>query len=255
MIVANLRGIKMDTKSFTLIEMLVVIAIIAILASLMMPSMRTAVESGRTVLCMNNLKQQGVTQMLYSGDYYYTLAPAQSGDTLFNRHCWWNKIAPYTDRSPVPSDYASGSWKHFFKDGILWCPSRKEEAWTSYGKYQCGYAVNSFGSYPNAANVKAFKQVYVSGSQSIYAFRAGASLGGSDSPSKLLHMADVNYENTGSRVGYTNPTFASYEYWVPGTLRNNAAYRHNETGNVLFLDGHCSAVFSFDLEYTLMMSK
>lgn len=53
---------------FTLIEMLVVIAIIGILAALLMPSLQKAVRSAKQVSCGNNLRQTGVAISLYVGD-------------------------------------------------------------------------------------------------------------------------------------------------------------------------------------------
>ena len=44
---------------FTLLEMLIVIAIIGILASLLLPSLSKAREASKSVVCKNNLKQMG----------------------------------------------------------------------------------------------------------------------------------------------------------------------------------------------------
>ena len=46
-----------DMKKFTLLELLIVIAIITILLSLLMPSLGKAREKTKRVVCMSNLKQ------------------------------------------------------------------------------------------------------------------------------------------------------------------------------------------------------
>ena len=56
-------------RRFTLIEMLVVIAIIAILASLLAPSLQRALKSATTVSCANNLRQQHIGLTLYLEDH------------------------------------------------------------------------------------------------------------------------------------------------------------------------------------------
>ncbi|MFZ4696339.1 MAG: prepilin-type N-terminal cleavage/methylation domain-containing protein, partial [Verrucomicrobiia bacterium] len=55
--------------SFTLIELLLVIAIIAILGALLMPALQNAKESGRRIQCMGNLRQIFMMCTVYAGDY------------------------------------------------------------------------------------------------------------------------------------------------------------------------------------------
>lgn len=53
---------------FTLIELLIVIAIIAVLASLLLPSLNKARERAKNTSCLSNLKQQSTAFLMYVDD-------------------------------------------------------------------------------------------------------------------------------------------------------------------------------------------
>ncbi len=69
---------KSGRRGFTLMELLVVVAIIAVLAGILFPVLARAREAARATRCRSNLRQLGMSLSLYRSDYDDTNAPYRS---------------------------------------------------------------------------------------------------------------------------------------------------------------------------------
>jgi prepilin-type N-terminal cleavage/methylation domain-containing protein len=104
------------TIAFTLVEMLVVIAVIGILAALLLPVLSAVKRRAKDLQCVNNLRQIAVAGVLYSGDFdksiSYTndLGQARAGDI------WLSVLGKYFANvdtlrlCPMASEAASNTW-------------------------------------------------------------------------------------------------------------------------------------------------
>ena len=69
-----------NNKAFTLVEMLVVIAIIGILAGMIIPSLRRARETARKVKCASNIRQLYLATISYANDNNGSIPNAYSSE-------------------------------------------------------------------------------------------------------------------------------------------------------------------------------
>jgi prepilin-type processing-associated H-X9-DG protein len=72
-----------------LIELLVTIAIIAILLGLIIPALNQAKAKTRSIVCLNNLKQWGYAMNLYANDNDDFLPPEGTGSSISAQTAWY----------------------------------------------------------------------------------------------------------------------------------------------------------------------
>jgi prepilin-type processing-associated H-X9-DG protein len=96
---------------------LVVIAIIAILASLLLPSLSSAQAKSRQIHCLNNNRQLGIALSLHTLEHgYYPVANSDPSITLTNLF-WHYALHPYTGATWTNNLYRCADYRGFTVDG------------------------------------------------------------------------------------------------------------------------------------------
>ena len=95
-------------KGLTLVELLVAIAIIAVLISLLLPAVQRAREAANRIRCQNNLKQLGLGLHSYHGTYE-RFPPAYAAVGLNSGPAWGTFILRYIEQEALSQQVPMGS--------------------------------------------------------------------------------------------------------------------------------------------------
>lgn len=98
-------------SGFTLTEMLIAIAVIALLVGLLLPSLSKARGKAQSLLCLNNVKQWSLAFWMYADDHEdffpYEGNPSDISSGL-NLNAWYNSTAEYANQSKLKDLYLQG---------------------------------------------------------------------------------------------------------------------------------------------------
>jgi prepilin-type N-terminal cleavage/methylation domain-containing protein/prepilin-type processing-associated H-X9-DG protein len=248
----------MKAKAFTLMEMLVVIALIGMLTGILIPALRSVRQQGRLVVCSSNLRQLCYALAIYeqNNDSF----PFGFNDILSSL----SSPIPSSGYAGYPSSDSLGWWWFNFlgniigddlkKGSVLWCPARSVEDPFPKPNVLCGnYGINQ----AICKNTPSLGGGFVGAPLNISAVR---------SPSQTILIMDSGYTLISWRAATdpVNPSIANPQrknsFYVPGIKVNQTRpikagaetdaidSRHpHKTVNIAFVDNHLSTVKSDDL--------
>ena len=95
-------------KQFTLLELLIVLAIIALLASLLLPSMSNARNTAKAAVCKSNMRHIGIAIELFKKANNQRLPKAVMAESttwsgMGNYQAWKSLINPFLKQNEVTS--------------------------------------------------------------------------------------------------------------------------------------------------------
>lgn len=149
------RSRAVPVRGFTLVELLVVIGIIALLISILLPSLARAREAANKTRCLSNLRQIGLAMVMYCSDNkgYFT-ATAISSNQYPEDFIYWQQPQQFWDSSQfnaaIPRDLDHGALvkymgTHFNANNWI-CPSDPiaiHKSSATIPTYPYSYSMNS----------------------------------------------------------------------------------------------------------------
>lgn len=210
--------------AFTLVELLVVVAIMALLAAALLPSYAKARKQAQRVACLSNQRQIATAMFTYAADYGDRLPIASYFDHAHKAFVNWDTITPVTN----PKDARPGLiWAHLGHVAVQQCPSYRGPSMTSGDPYT-GYNYNT--SYIGRGEGE------------------GAFSGMTQQPAAIAEIARPGGTalagDGGWQAGANKFMRAPLDAGVgESTVHAGAqAYRHLDKTNVVFADGHAESL-------------
>jgi prepilin-type N-terminal cleavage/methylation domain-containing protein/prepilin-type processing-associated H-X9-DG protein len=231
---------------FSLIELLVVVAILAILVSMLLPSLSRARELARRAMCGSNIRQLALANTIYaaSNQNHYVLAAQDIfddlGDGRGGRFRWHGS----RERGNQPFDPARGPLAPYIgsQGKLKSCPTFESMVGSTSGndfeKGNGGYGYNAqyiggrndkYGYGPRAAAESASTNAVARPFETVMFTDAGIAQG-NDSGGVITEYS------------FCEPPFWQFEPGAPSTSRTwpSIHFRHLGAASVAWADGHVS---------------
>ncbi len=209
----------------TLIELLIVIVIIAVLATIGFPMVRKMRESGRSVTCISNLRQVGAAILMYAADHNNKLPPSPAYDT---------ETAKDGDIWPMVVAGAGYLWDNPGNGP----PPCGKGVWTCPSSDFMSDAYGGYGVVENAIFVRENAVAEVNMQNGNYSDKGSLRLTSIPNPAKTWLVGDAAQSTKDVKRGW-------YAIWSrPGEWDNShcPAERHGGCANVCMFDGHVESL-------------